>query len=200
MLKRIFDVIFSVLGLIFLLPIFAIIAFLIKWDSAGSIFYRGERVGQFNKKFKIFKFRSMVINADKIGGSSTSGDDPRITGIGKFLRKYKIDEFPQLINILKGEMSFVGPRPEVVEYVELFSKKEKIIILSLKPGITDYASIWNHDEGKILAGSKDPEKTYLEKIRPKKVELQMRYIKEMSFLNDLKIIFKTIKKIIKKII
>ena len=195
MLKRIFDVIFSVLGLIFLLPIFAIIAFLIKWDSAGSIFYRGERVGQFNKKFKIFKFRSMVINADKIGGSSTSGDDPRITGIGKFLRKYKIDEFPQLINILKGEMSFVGPRPEVVEYVELFSKKEKIIILSLKPGITDYASIWNHDEGKILAGSKDPEKTYLEKIRPKKIKLQLKYVKNNNLLIDIKLILKTLKKI-----
>ena len=195
MLKRIFDVIFSVLGLIFLLPIFAIIAFLIKWDSAGSIFYRGERVGQFNKKFKIFKFRSMVINADKIGGSSTSGDDPRITGIGKFLRKYKIDEFPQLINILKGEMSFVGPRPEVVEYVELFSKKEKIIILSLKPGITDYASIWNHDEGKILAGSKDPEKTYLEKIRPKKIKLQLKYVKNNNLLIDIKLILKKLKKI-----
>lgn len=133
----------------------------------GPVFYRGVRVGRNGKLFRIYKFRTMVVNAEKIGGSSTADDDPRITRIGKFIRKHKLDELPQLINVLKGEMSFVGPRPEVQHYVNMYTAEEKAM-LSVKPGITDWASLWNSDEGAILAGSPDPEKTYMEEIRPEK--------------------------------
>jgi len=197
MLKRIFDIIFSILGLIIFLPLFLIIALLIKKDDKGPIFYRGERIGQFGKPFRIFKFRTMVVNADKIGGPSTADDDPRITKIGKFLRKYKLDELPQLINVLKGEMSFVGPRPEVPFYVNMFTEEEKKI-LTVKPGITDWASLWDSDEGEILAGSSNPEKTYMEKIRPEKLRLQLKYVNEHSFFVDLKIILETLTKLLFK--
>lgn len=189
--KRLFDIIFSLIGLILLSPIFLIIGILIKKEDGGPIFYRGVRVGRYGKLFRIYKFRTMVINADKIGGPSTADDDPRITKIGKKLRKYKLDELPQLINVLKGEMSIVGPRPEVQYYVDMFTEEEKAI-LSVRPGITDWASLWNSDEGSILAGSPDPEKTYMEKIRPIKIKLQLKYVKENSFFTDLKIIFLTI--------
>lgn len=132
-----------------------------------------------------------MVNAEKFGGPSTADDDPRITGIGRFLRKYKLDELPQLINVLKGEMSLVGPRPEVPHYVDMFTEEEKAI-LSVRPGITDWASIWNSDEGALLEGSLDPEKTYMERIRPEKVRLQLKYIKERSFWIDLKIILQTL--------
>jgi lipopolysaccharide/colanic/teichoic acid biosynthesis glycosyltransferase len=168
---------------------------MIKAGDGGPIFYRGVRVGRYGKLFRIFKFRTMVVNAEKIGGSSTADDDPRITKIGKFIRKYKLDELPQLINVLKGEMSFVGPRPEVQHYVNMFTAGEKAI-LSVRPGITDWASFWNSDEGAILAGSPDPEKTYMEKIRPEKIRLQLRYVREQSFWIDLKIIFLTLKAIV----
>jgi len=196
MFKRLFDIVFSFLGLIFLLPIFVVISFLIKLDSAGPVFYRGIRVGQRSRHFKIYKFRTMVINAEKIGGHSTANDDKRITRFGRYLRKYKLDELPQLINVFKGEMSFVGPRPEVLQYIDLLTKKERSTILSIRPGITDYASLWNSDEGSILAASPDPEKIYLEKIRPQKIKLQLRYVKHYSLLIDIKIILKTIKKIL----
>ena len=137
----------------------------------------------------------MVINADKIGGPSTSDDDPRITRIGRWLRKYKLDELPQLINVMKGDMSIVGPRPEVKRYTDLFTEEEKII-LSIRPGITDWASIWNADEGAILAGAEDSEQAYMELIRPTKLKLQMKYVRERSFLVDIKIIFLTIMVII----
>jgi lipopolysaccharide/colanic/teichoic acid biosynthesis glycosyltransferase len=137
----------------------------------------------------------MVVNADKIGGSSTGDDDPRITKIGKLLRKYKLDELPQLFNVLKGEMSFVGPRPEVQHYVDMFTEGEKVI-LSVRPGITDWASLWNPDEGGVLAGSPDPEKTYMEEIRPIKLRLQLKYVKERSFCGDLNIIYQTIMTIV----
>ena len=133
----------------------------------------------------------MVLNAEKLGGPSTADDDPRITRVGKFIRKFKLDELPQLINVLKGEMSIVGPRPEVQMYVDMFTGEEKAI-LSVRPGITDWASIWNPDEGAILAGSADPEKTYMEKIRPEKIRLQLKYVRERSFWNDLRIIAQTI--------
>ena len=133
----------------------------------------------------------MVLNAEKLGGPSTADDDPRITRVGKFVRKFKLDELPQLINVLKGEMSIVGPRPEVQMYVDMFTEEEKAI-LSVRPGITDWASIWNPDEGAILAGSPDPEKTYMEKIRPEKIRLQLKYVRERSFWNDLRIIAQTI--------
>jgi lipopolysaccharide/colanic/teichoic acid biosynthesis glycosyltransferase len=133
----------------------------------------------------------MVVDAEKLGGASTAGDDARITPVGKFLRKYKFDELPQLINVLKGEMSIVGPRPEVKRYTDMFSEEERAI-LTVRPGITDWASIWNADEGAVLAGAADPEKAYLELIRPTKLKLQLKYVRERSFWVDLKIIFLTL--------
>jgi len=195
MIKRIFDVIISLIGLILLLPLFFIIALLIKLDSEGPVFYRGERVGRFGKKFRIFKFRTMVKNAEKLGGPSTSADDPRLTKFGKFLKKYQLDELPQLINVIKGEMSLVGPRPEVKMYVDMMSNEKRKTILSIKPGMTDLASLWNFHESDVLKGSPDPEKTYQEEIRPKKIQLQLEYVKNRSFWLDLKIILKTILKI-----
>ncbi len=178
-------------------PIFFLIAIIIRLDSKGPVFYRGKRVGRFGKSFRIYKFRTMVVGADKLGGPSTSNDDPRITRIGKFLRKYKLDELPQIINVLKGEMSLVGPRPEVQRYVDMFTEGEKSI-LNVRPGITDWASLWNPDEGAILAGSSDIEKTYMEKIRPEKIRLQLKYVKERSFWADIKIICLTLKTIVMK--
>ena len=181
MLKRAFDFLSSLIGLILVSPILVTIAILIKNEDGGPVFYRGVRVGRFGKPFRIFKFRTMVVNAEKLGGPSTADDDPRITKVGKFIRKFKLDELPQLINVLKGEMSIVGPRPEVQMYVDMFTEEEKAI-LSVRPGITDWASIWNPDEGAILAGSPDPEKTYMEKIRPEKIRLQLKYVRERSLL------------------
>ena len=166
-------------------------------EDGGPVFYRGLRVGLRGKKFRMFKFRTMVLNADKIGGPSTADDDPRITKTGKFLRKCKLDEIPQLINVFTGEMSFVGPRPEVIFYVDMFTEEEKKI-LSVRPGITDWASLWDCDEGAILAGSPDPEKAYMEKIRPEKLRLQLKYVNNHSFGMDLVILFKTFIKVIKK--
>lgn len=197
MLKRLFDIIFSFLGLIILSPLLIVIAVLIKAGSSGPVFFRGERIGKSAKPFRIYKFRTMVNNADKLGGPSTASDDPRLTKIGIFLKKYQLDELPQLINVLKGEMSLVGPRPEVKVYVDMMTDKEKKDILSVKPGMTDFASVWNFHEGEVLKGSSDPEKAYMEKIRPEKIRLQVKYINEMSFITDIKIIFQTIGKIIK---
>jgi lipopolysaccharide/colanic/teichoic acid biosynthesis glycosyltransferase len=197
MLKRIFDFLVSLFGLIIFSPLFLIIAILIKLDSEGPVFYRGERVGKDGKPFRIFKFRTMVKDAEKMGGPSTSADDPRLTKIGKFLRKYKLDELPQLINVLKGEMSLVGPRPEVPEEVATYSEKEKEI-LRVKPGMTDFASLWDFHEEEILKGSEDPHQTYREKIKPKKLKLALEYVEKRSFFTDLKIIFLTIKKLFKK--
>jgi len=196
MSKSTFDVLSSLLGLTLLSPVLVVLAILIKREDGGPVFYRGVRVGRFGRSFKIFKFRTMVLNAEKLGGPSTADDDPRITRVGKFIRKFKLDELPQLINVLKGEMSVVGPRPEVQMYVDMFTEEEKTI-LSVRPGITDWASIWNPDEGAILAGSTDPEKTYMEKIRPDKIRLQLKYVRERSFWNDLKIITQTIITIVK---
>ncbi|MCK5094359.1 MAG: sugar transferase [Spirochaetes bacterium] len=194
MLKSLFDTVFSFIGLVVFLPLMATIVILIRKEDGGPIFYRGIRVGRYGRPFKIFKFRTMVANAEKLGGPSTADDDPRITKTGKFLRKYKLDELPQLINVLKGEMSFVGPRPEVQHYVDMFTEEEKAI-LNVRPGITDWASLWNPDEGAILKGSKDPEKAYMEKIRPEKLKLQLKYVREGSFRIDLKIILLTLKTI-----
>lgn len=195
--KRAFDFISSLIGLILVSPVLLIIAILIKREDGGPIFYRGVRVGRFGKLFRIFKFRTMVVNAERLGGPSTADDDPRITKVGKFIRKFKLDELPQLINVLKGEMSVVGPRPEVQTYVDMFAEEEKAI-LSVRPGITDWASIWNPDEGAILAGSPDPEKTYMEKIRPEKIKLQLKYVRERSFWMDLKIILETLVTVFKR--
>lgn len=190
-MKRLFDLAVSIIGLIILSPLFLAIAAWIKLDSRGPVFYRGKRVGLGGRTFRIYKFRTMVANAEQLGGPSTANDDRRITRAGRFLRKYKLDELPQLINVVIGHMSLVGPRPEVKEYVDLFTGEEKAI-LSVRPGITDWASLWNPDEGAVLAGAEDPEKVYLEKIRPTKVRLQLKYVRERSFLVDLSILMKTI--------
>lgn len=195
MLKRLFDIIFSLIWLILLSPLFLFIGILIKLEDKGPVFYPGIRVGKFGKPFRMYKFRTMVVNADKIGGPSTSDDDPRLLKIGKFLRKYKLDEIPQLINVFKGEMSFVGPRPEVPMEVETYSPDEKRI-LTVKPGITDYASLVFHNEGEILKGSTDPHQTYREKIKPGKLNLALQYVDEHSLRVDLKIIIQTVKTLI----
>ena len=193
--KRLFDIIVSFVGLAITTPLLVIIAGLIKIASSGPIFFKGERVGRNGKPFKIYKFRTMIVGAEKMGGPSTAADDPRLTKIGKFLKKYQLDELPQLINVLKGEMSLVGPRPEVPFYVDMMTDEERKIILSVSPGMTDIASLWNFREGEILKGSPNPEKTYMEKIRPQKIKLQIKYVKERSFWVDFRIIIKTILKI-----
>jgi lipopolysaccharide/colanic/teichoic acid biosynthesis glycosyltransferase len=193
MSKRLFDIIFSFLGLIVASPILALIVLLIRFNSKGSIFYRGLRAGQNGKTFKIFKFRTMVPEAEKLGGSSTSADDPRLTKLGKFLRKRKLDELPQLINVFFGQMSVVGPRPEVPSEVETYDPKTKETILSVKPGMTDLASLANLHEEEILRGSPNPHQTYREIIKPQKLKLAVEYVKTRSFWLDIKIIFKTFK-------
>lgn len=170
-----------------------LISILIKKESPGPAFYRGKRVGKNGKEFRIFKFRSMVVDAERLGGPSTSADDPRLLKIGKILRRHQLDELPQLINILKGEMSFVGPRPEVPFEVETYDEETKKIILSIKPGLTDLATLENIHEEEILKGSKDPHQAYRELIKPQKLKLAKEYVKNQSFWLDLKIIFKTLK-------
>jgi lipopolysaccharide/colanic/teichoic acid biosynthesis glycosyltransferase len=188
--KRLFDLLCSILGLVVLSPVLLVIAVVIKFDSVGPAIYGGMRVGLNGRLFRMYKLRTMVVNADKIGGYSTPDDDPRVTRMGRFLRKYKLDELPQLINVLKGEMSFVGPRPEVQYFVDKYTEEEKAI-LTVQPGITDWASLWGVDQGAILAGSSDPDKDYFEKIRPKKIRLQLKYVQERSFWNDIAIILHT---------
>lgn len=196
MLKRTFDIFFSLVILLIFLPIFIVIAVFIKLDSKGPVFFRGIRVGLNGSKFKIFKFRTMVVDADKLGGLSTAEDDPRITRVGRLIRKYKFDELPQFINVFKGDMSIVGPRPEVTMEVETYNNKEKEVLI-VKPGITDYASLKFHNEGEILKGSSNPHQTYREKIRPEKLRLSIKYIEEQSFWTDLRIIIETIGILIK---
>lgn len=193
-MKRLFDISLSLSGLILTSPIFLLLAALIKNEDGGSVFYKGVRVGMQGVSFKMFKFRTMMMNADKMGASSTVIDDPRLTKVGKFLRKYKLDELPQLLNVLRGEMSFVGPRPQVPWAVALYSSEEKLL-LSVKPGITDYASVKFKNESEILKGSIDPDKDYLTKIAPEKNRLALEYVKSISLQQDIKIIFLTIKSI-----
>ena len=190
-MKRAIDLLASALGLIFLSPLLLLIALLVKLDSRGPVFYRGSRVGLRGAPFHIFKFRTMVEDAERRGGPSTAGDDPRITRVGGLLRKHKLDELPQLLNVLRGEMSLVGPRPEVKRYVDLFTEEERAI-LGVRPGITDLASLWNRDEGEVLRGSADPERDYLERIRPVKVRLQLEYVEKRSLLLDLRILAATV--------
>jgi lipopolysaccharide/colanic/teichoic acid biosynthesis glycosyltransferase len=194
-LKRLFDLTASVIGLALLLPVLAILALALKLDSPGPVFYRGLRAGRFGKAFRIFKYRTMVVDAHKLGGPSSSADDPRITRMGGLLRRYKLDELPQLLNVLKGEMSLVGPRPEVVEEVLLYTAEEKGL-LEVRPGITDWASIRFRNEGEILRGSSDPHAAYREKIRPEKIRLGLEYVRSRSFMTDFKIILKTLKAIV----
>jgi lipopolysaccharide/colanic/teichoic acid biosynthesis glycosyltransferase len=196
MFKRIFDILFSFIGLMILVVPFLIIGLIILLDSKGGVFYKQVRVGKDGKDFTLLKFRSMQPDADKIGLLTVGGRDNRITRIGYFIRKYKIDELPQLINVLKGEMSMVGPRPEVRKYVNLYNQ-EQLKVLSVKPGITDYASIIFRNENEILGKAEDPERTYIDKIMQEKLKLNLKYIKEQGFLTDIKIILKTIVKVLK---
>jgi lipopolysaccharide/colanic/teichoic acid biosynthesis glycosyltransferase len=192
--KRIFDFLSSLLVLILLFPLFFVIAIFISLDSKGGVFYKHVRVGEKGKEFGLLKFRSMAKGADK-GSQITIGNDSRVTKIGNFIRKYKIDELPQLINILKGEMSVVGPRPEVKRYVDLYSK-EQLKVLDVLPGLSDYASIEYFDEQKILGLADDPNQEYIDVVMPAKLKLNLEYIKERGFKTDLKIIFKTLAKIL----
>ena len=189
-LKRGFDVGGAALGLILSAPLLAGIAALIKLDSPGPVLYRGNRVGRGGHTFRIVKFRTMVPDAEVRGGPSTADDDPRITRVGRWLRRYKVDELPQLFNVFRGEMSIVGPRPEVPQYAALLTGEERAI-LSVRPGMTDWASIWDIDEGRELLGSADAERKYLEEIRPQKVRLQLKYVRERSLRTDLQIIAQT---------
>ncbi len=193
MLKRIFDLVLSFFGLVLFAPLLLVCALLIKLTSTGPVFYRGERIGLGGKAFRTFKFRTMVADAEKQGGTSTHEADARITGIGSFLRKFKLDELPQLINVFAGDMSFVGPRPEVRKFVELYTPEERII-LTVRPGITDRSSIKFHNEGEIIAASgiPDADEAYAKLIRPEKLRLQMKYVRERTLWLDLKIIFDTI--------
>jgi lipopolysaccharide/colanic/teichoic acid biosynthesis glycosyltransferase len=194
--KRLFDLLVSFCAVGLLAPIMAILAILIKLDSGGPVLYKGERVGRNGKIFRILKFRSMIMNADQMGGSSTPDDDPRITNMGRFLRKHKLDELPQLLNVLRGEMSFVGPRPQVQWAVDLYTEEERRI-LSVRPGITDYASIYFSNEGEILSGSADPDRDYMEKIHPRKTQLALKYVDDCSLLNDIRIIAETLRTVLK---
>ena len=194
-MKRIFDIISSLFGLILLLPFMIIIAILIKLDSKGPIFFKQVRVTKNGREFKIFKYRTMRVGSDKYS-QITVGKDSRITKVGDFLRKYKLDEIPQLINVLIGDMSLVGPRPEVPKYVALYTEEQREI-LKVRAGITDYASIEFSNENDILANETDPEKAYIEKIMPRKIELNKKYLSEISVMTDIKIILLTIKKILK---
>lgn len=194
-LKRPFDIVLSGLVLCASSPILALVAILIRKEDGDDIFYCGERVGLDGRVFRIMKYRTMVMDAERIGGPSTSEDDPRITRIGASLRRYKLDELPQLINVIKGEMSIVGPRPEVPSEVETYSDEERRI-LSVKPGITDWASIEFRNEGEILRGAEDPHQAYREKIRPEKIRLALKYVDEISLKTDLVIMWKTIKAVL----
>lgn len=189
--KRAFDFMASLLGLLILSPILLITAIFIKIDSRGPIFFKQKRVGKNKETFEIYKFRTMVTDAEKMGKQITVGNDRRITRIGKVIRKCKLDELPQLINVLKGEMSLVGPRPEVPRYVELYDEYQEQILL-VKPGITDYASIKFINENEILGASSDPEEEYIKEIMPNKIELNMQYINNFSIFEDIRLILKTI--------
>lgn len=195
MLKRFFDLFFSVLGLLVLLPFFVLIALWIKLDSKGPVFYRQVRVGKNNRDFRLFKFRSMHIDADKKGLLTVGGRDPRVTRSGHFLRRFKLDELPQLINVVIGDMSLVGPRPEVRKYVDLYTP-EQMRVLSVKPGITDNASIEFIDENTLLGQADDPEAYYIKELIPRKTAIYLKYIDNQSFLNDLRLIFRTLYKIV----
>jgi lipopolysaccharide/colanic/teichoic acid biosynthesis glycosyltransferase len=191
-MKRILDVVGSALGLLFLLPVLAVVAVTIKLDSPGPIFFRQERVGLAGRSFRIFKFRSMVVGAARAGTALTVRADARITRVGAFLRRSKLDELPQLLNVLTGDMSIVGPRPEVPEFMNFYTPNQRAIILSMRPGITDYAAILFRDESSLLDHERDPIDVYRREIMPAKFAYYERYSREIGVLNDLRIILATI--------
>lgn len=188
---RILDFLFSLLGLILLSPFFLLIAFFIKISSSGAVLYKQSRIGLKGVEFSVYKFRTMRMNSDKLGLITVGGRDPRVTPIGYYLRKYKLDELPQLINVLTGDMSLVGPRPEVKKYVDLYND-EQSKVLTIRPGITDWASIHYRDENVILGQSTDPEKDYIEKVMPDKLKYNLIYIKNYGSAEYFKIIFSTL--------
>lgn len=187
---RFLDLIFSFLGLFLLSPFFLFIAIFIKLNSRGSVIYKQQRIGLNGLEFKVFKFRTMRQNSDKLGLITVGGRDPRVTSVGYFLRKYKLDELPQLFNVLIGDMSLVGPRPEVKKYVDLYTQEQRMILL-IRPGVTDWASIYYRDENKILGDSKNPEFDYVNIILPKKIKYNFIYINNYTILEYFKIIFNT---------
>ena len=194
--KRAMDIVLSACALAILWPLLLLIALAIWIDDPGPVFYRQVRVGRNGKTFRIYKFRSMVMDADKKGLAITVGRDSRITRVGAVLRKTKLDELAQLLNVLLGQMSFVGPRPEVPKYVELYTPYQRQVLL-VRPGITDYASIAYRNENDLLAGAPNPEAMYIEQIMPDKIELNMKYLREISPLADIRLILKTIVAVIK---
>ena len=193
-MKRVFDIVASALGLVVLSPLFLILAIWIKLDSAGPVFYRQTRVGRHNKDFRVFKFRSMRVGADRGSLITVGGKDPRTTRLGYYIRKYKLDELPQLINVFMGDMSIVGPRPEVRHYVNYWTP-EQMHVLDVRPGITDPASIKFCNENELLAKAESPEKYYIEVIMQEKIRLYLEYVKKQSFLYDIALIIKTLKTI-----
>ena len=195
MTKRIFDIVSSFFFLVLIFPLFILISILIKIDSKGPIFFKQIRVGKNNKDFLLLKFRTMRVD-QKNSSLITVGNDSRITNTGNFLRKYKLDELPQLINILKGEMSVVGPRPEVRKYVDLYSNSQ-LAVLNVKPGLTDPSSIKFSNESELLGTAENPEKYYIESLMPLKIVISLNYIRTQSFVGDLRIIFQTFSKIFK---
>lgn len=195
-MKRVFDILFSLIFLTIFLPFGIIIAIIIILESKGGVFYKQERVGKNNSKFYLFKFRTMRKDADKSGRLTVGMKDPRITISGYYLRKLKMDEFPQFLNVLFGDMSIVGPRPEVNEFVELYNE-EQLQVLNVKPGITDYASLEYFNENEILGNSSNPNKTYIEEVMPEKLKLNQKYIQNPTLREDLKIMWLTFLKIIK---
>lgn len=194
-MKRAFDVLVSLIVLVLFFPIGLLLAFLIVIESKGGVFYYQERVGRDQQLFSLIKFRSMRINAELLGQLTVGSRDPRITKVGYFIRKFKLDEFPQFINVLKGDMSIVGPRPEVSKYVALYTQ-EQLKILTVKPGITDYASIAYFHENEILAQATDPEKAYIEEVLPAKIKLNQRYLAKPTLSADLKIMLLTFLKML----
>ncbi len=189
-MKRLFDFVVSFWGLLAISPILLIVAILIVIDSKGGVFYRQVRVGKGNKDFRIFKFRTMHTDADKLGLITIGGRDPRVTKVGYYLRKYKLDELPQLINVLVGDMSFVGPRPEVRKYVDLYTEEQKKV-LQVRPGITDLASIEFRNENEILEKQENPNQYYIDVIMLHKLDINLKYLKNRSLLKDIGVIFKT---------
>lgn len=195
-LKRVFDVIVSLIMLIILLPVFIILGIAIKIDSKGPVFFRQERITQYGRTFRIFKFRTMVNNAEKLGTQVTIGNDSRITRVGSFIRNCRLDEISQLLNILTGDMTFVGTRPEVKKYVDHYAKEMKATLL-LSAGVTSLASIYYKNEAELLANSNNPDKTYVEEILPEKMKYNLQSIEKFNFLEDIKIMFMTALAVIK---
>jgi lipopolysaccharide/colanic/teichoic acid biosynthesis glycosyltransferase len=196
MLKRLCDVVAASLTLLVLLPFFLIIAALIKIDSAGPVFFKQERIGRAFRPFFIFKFRSMVKDAPVLGTAITVGQDPRITRVGWFLRRFKLDELPQLINVVRGDMALVGPRPELRSYVETF-RNDYQQILTVRPGLTDFASLKFIDEAGVLAREVEPERAYRDRVLPEKIALAKRYVREQSFFLDFVLLARTLRKLLR---